>query len=102
MIEKQDVLYGFFHNFDTYEGAPELISLHRSKRNAYKAMIKHQWDAWVEAQKQSKLTSRTDKKRWLKDDPSAISWINETHKNRDWRKAYTYEHSFVKEVIVQD
>lgn len=44
-----DALYGFFYNDCIYESAPALISLHRTKEGAWKAMHKHQWDQWEDA-----------------------------------------------------
>ena len=33
-------IYGFYFNYDTYESAATLISVHRTLRGAYKAMRK--------------------------------------------------------------
>lgn len=41
-------LYGFFHNSDTHESAPSLVSLHRTKAGAWRAMWRYQWDRWIE------------------------------------------------------
>lgn len=42
-------LYGFFHTTCIYDSAAVLMSLHKSKRGAWKAMHKHQWDQWEKA-----------------------------------------------------
>ncbi len=43
-------LWGFFHTTCIYESAAALVSLHRSKETAWRAMRKAQWDAWIEIQ----------------------------------------------------
>lgn len=37
----ENKVYGFYFNFDTWESAASLISLHRSLRGAYDAMRKY-------------------------------------------------------------
>ncbi|CAN7450287.1 hypothetical protein LJR066_002823 [Acidovorax sp. LjRoot66] len=41
-------VYGFFHNDCYHESAPRLVSLHATKRGAFKAMIAHQYAMCVE------------------------------------------------------
>ncbi|GEM_PF-2255639 len=43
-------LWGFFHTDCIFESAAALISLHRSKAGAYRAMNRRQWMAWEEIQ----------------------------------------------------
>jgi hypothetical protein len=43
---EQNVLYGFFYTDCYHESGLVLQSLHRSKRNAFRAKQKAQWSAW--------------------------------------------------------
>lgn len=48
-MEALCTLYGFFHTTCIHESAAALMSLHKTKRGAWKAMHKHQWDQWEKA-----------------------------------------------------
>ncbi len=43
-------VFGFFVNFDIYESAPSLVSLHFTKYGAYKALNSYFWILAIEAQ----------------------------------------------------
>ena len=49
MTTTMTTLYGFFHTTCIYESAAALMSLHKTKAGAWKAMHKHQWDIWEKA-----------------------------------------------------
>lgn len=42
-------LWGFFHTDCIHESAAALVSLHRTKRGAWKAMHRAQWEIWEDA-----------------------------------------------------
>lgn len=54
----QTTFYGFFHNPDTYESAGALVSLHRTKASAYRAMNRRQWLEWEQLQLGQRLPYR--------------------------------------------
>lgn len=64
-------MYGFFHTTCIHESAAALVSLHRTKRGAWKAMHKHQWDGWEAARSPEQtnlhLGQDRDMRRWLRD-----------------------------------
>lgn len=39
-------LWGFFHTTCIYESAAALVSLHRTKAGAWRAMWRRQWECW--------------------------------------------------------
>jgi hypothetical protein len=41
-------LYGFFHTACVHESAAALVSLHRTKAGAWRAMWRYQWGRWEE------------------------------------------------------
>ena len=57
-------LYGFFYNYNVYESAPVLVSLHASKRGALRAMIAHQSVAWKELRRKHKPIKGEKLPRW--------------------------------------
>lgn len=101
VIEKNadERLYGFFYTSSIYESASELVSLHRTKRGAVKAMIAHQYAAWVEANKQRRRWTKKEVKRFEAEDPETRGYWN--RKDAFWRKAYIHCASYVKEVEVK-
>lgn len=49
MSAPPDRLWGFFHTTCIYESAAALVSLHRTKAGAWRAMHRAQWQAWEDA-----------------------------------------------------
>ena len=74
------VLWGFFHTTCVFESAAGLVSLHRSKAGAWRAMHRAQWAAW-EALRAEQRTPR----RWRVGLGSVRG-----------RKVYEHERSFVR------
>lgn len=90
LIERSGLMeptfWGFFHTTSIYESAPALISLHRTKAGAWKAMHKAQWDAWVAYQNHQVRRLEMDGARY---------------RERGW-KVYAHELSLVKPVTLKD
>ena len=82
----EPTFWGFFHTTNIYESAPALISLHRTKAGAWKAMHKAQWDAWVAYQNHQVRRLEMDGARY---------------RERGW-KVYAHELSLVKPVTLKD
>lgn len=89
-------LYGFFHTSCIYESAAALVSLHRTKRSAVRAMIAHQYAAWEVAQRAGRILTRADVAR-AKAESGRSKW---TRKNKHWRKAYLYCKSHVAPITI--
>lgn len=79
----QTTFFGFFHTDCTFESAAALVSLHRTKAGAYRAMNRRQWREWEELQHQQRMPRRhrVDSVRG--------------------RKIYVFEESFIRAVEVQ-
>lgn len=58
--EKTVTLFAFEHAWDIYESGFRLISLHRTLKGAYKAMIAHKWTSW-EQEREIELRCGVDK-----------------------------------------
>lgn len=82
----EPTFWGFFHTTSIYESAPALISLHRTKVGAWKAMHKAQWDAWIDYQNHQVRRLEIDGARY---------------RDRGW-KVYAHELSLVKPVTLKD
>ena len=86
LAENAETFWGFFHTTSIYESAPALISLHRTKVGAWKAMHKAQWDAWIDYQNHQVRRLEIDGARY---------------RDRGW-KVYAHELSLVKPVTLKD
>lgn len=90
-------LWGFFHTTCIYESAAALVSLHVTKREAWKAMHRAQWVAWEMAQAETRMRGdRRDAREIRKENPSY-----QLSKDRWWRKAYYGERSHIAPVALQ-
>ncbi|WP_441280604.1 hypothetical protein [Tardiphaga sp. 862_B3_N1_1] len=79
----QTTFYGFFHTDCIFESAAAMVSLHRTKAGAYRAMRLQQWQAWEELQREQ----RTPRKWGLGRERG--------------HKAYVHEASHIRAVEVQ-
>lgn len=79
-------LYGFFHTTCIYESAAALVSLHMTKRSAWKAMNRAQWQAWERLRDVSETNYHQDRDYW---------------RMMRQRLAYTHERSHIGAVEVQ-
>lgn len=79
-------LWGFFHTDCVHESAYGLVSLHRSKAAAWRAMHRAQWNAWVKVQTPDNLPKDALDRR----------------KDSFTGKAYVYERSCIDRVLVTE
>lgn len=90
-------LWGFFHTTCIYESAAALVSLHLTKRDAWKAMHRAQWLAWEKAQAEGRIPGdRAHAREYRKEHPEYT-----LHKDSFWRKAYIHERSHIAPVCLQ-
>ena len=89
--------YGFFHTDSIYESGYVLVSLHKTKKGAVRAMISHQHKAWEKAQQQGRHWTRKEIKKFRQEDSEWDDW---SRKDDFWRKAYVHKASKIMNVSV--
>jgi len=67
------VVYAFEYCYCRYESSAEVISLHKTKRGAYRAMQKHKWKTWEGFREQERYFQRKDGR--LPGSGSEFGWV---------------------------
>lgn len=119
-------IYGFYVNFDIYESADKLISVHRTKKGAYRALNKYFWNLALKEQSDFRYKEQRQfenelrdsaRKDWeqeillhdsLKGTPYYIPPFGLTEKfqyftkHSNWRRVDPEHIKYIKEMTLED